>query len=270
MSQQAGKVTVDRLKKESNIRYHKTWNTGLSNLMGVYSLFFANSKQYKALQIFNRVLSYIQDDRLNRMFTRPVDGEMTLDYERMMEFDELAQEFRILFGSESLQEGEKRKFSYQDLMVPKPPEPAEDKVYIQRSVPLIYSWGNKPAAYVAFKIGFVYTVTEYVQTPAGAFPIQKQIPMFSWDDPDVRTGRTKSNCVPYAYYQDQKVKLRNELFPLVSKLEAWIAEYLHQEGHSYQAQERVGSTDDNSWVEDVADSDDDGIIDEEMEGANEE
>jgi hypothetical protein len=240
--------------------------------MGVYSLFFANGKQYKALQVFNRVLSYIQDDLQNRMFMKHAEGEMTLDYKAMLEFDELAYEFRVLFGTEPLQEGEQRKFTYRELMVPGSTliDPAQDKVYIMRSVPLIYSWGNRPAAYVAFKIGFVYTVTEYLQTPQGAFPVQKQIPMFDWDDPNVRSGRTKSNCVPYAYYQDQKAKLVNELMPVVSRLEALIAKYLHQEGMSYQAQERAGLTSDDNWVEDGEELEEEFEGDEEMEGANEE
>lgn len=259
--------------------------------MGVYSLFFANSKQYKALSIFNRTLSYIQDDPRNRMFLVSSAGESALDYDSLMEFDELAKEFRILFGTESpeyverkLPDGKvvylekERPFSYRDLMTPAPPEPAEDKVYIQRAVPLIYAWGNRPAPYVAFKIGFVYTVTEYMQTPAGAFPIQKQVPMFSWDDPDIRSGRTKSNCVPYTYYQQQKVRLINELMSVVSKLEAKIARYLHQEGYTYQSQEaRQGSMKDDDWTDnddnnsvDDDELNDDSIVDEEGEGANDE
>lgn len=233
------KADAETIKKQLALRYPYNYNQQLSSLMGAYATYQVNGKEYKALATFNKILSYIQNDLRYRMFQKSKDPE-DLDYEKMVEFDELCLEFRIMYGSEPLRkdprtgEEEKRPLSFLDLRVVKVPEAGEDRVFISRKIPIVYTWGNYPAAEVAFKIGFHYKVTEYIKTPSGMeFPLEKKVPMFDWSDPSM--PYFMSNCVPWVYYSANKNECRNRLYKIVDMLEAMIAAYLHNERYSYMA-----------------------------------
>lgn len=232
-------------------------------MMGVYSLYFANAKQFKALSLFNRILLYIQDDENSRLF-RDKDGKVNEEF--LKEFYTFANAFRLLFGTEPNSDNENRPISYQDLRAPQENDLAKDRVYICRKVPICFAWKGYSDDYIAQKIGFLEKkpISQVLSNGQIIITGYIEVPAFSSKAPDFQ--KKESNCMPYSVWQDQKTKILNILIPIVSFLETKIATYLHQEGDPYEAKERIGSTKDDDWIDDDTGSE----LDEEDEGANEE
>lgn len=256
------------VQTQQNIEYARKWNRQLLKLMGAYSSNMTNARQFKGLTNFNRVIYYVQDDRQNRVCVKLIEGEETIDYTLMMEFDEVADQFRELFGTKPIEQGQTqppRKVSYLELRSIVMPNPEEDRVYVGRQFPVKHAWKNKPDWYVAKRIGFERE--QQTMTDQGLMTVK--VPMFARTEMDKKS----SNCIPYEYWQREKQELLNILFPVVSILETIIAQHLHNEGHRYERSSSIGTMDDREWS-DTEDADNqqleqDTEFDGEQDGLNE-
>lgn len=264
--------SIEKIKKDQQILYYPTWNRGLSNIMWSFSSFAANSKQYKALSRLDYAIQYIQKDKLLRMFR---DSEGKINDDALKDFYELACQFRILFGTEPFNPDENRYLSYKEIMTPTPPDPSKNRVFIGRDIPVCEAWRGYDDKQLMIA-GFVNTKSpvEYIDQRGQVLRYYPEEPMFSTKDPDF--DMNTSTCIPYPYWQRQKMKLLSELIPIVAEVETWIAQYIHQEGFDYEGKPLPGTLDDKSWTEggedDVEDDSESEVQEEDFaeDGINEE